>query len=179
MADTVKPTNAGSVPVPDPTALTRQASEDLEKRLREFVRDMVKSERDLTEQKLIAHNEKFTAIDQRFNERDKRAVQMSEANKSTVEAALLAAKDLGNERNRLSDLAINKSEAAFNKQFDQIGHLINTTDGSTQIQFGDVKTRLTTIESRKQGASEIWAMVLSVAGMVAALAAVIVVLVKP
>jgi hypothetical protein len=96
--------------------------------------------------------EKFSSIETQFRERDTRAEQTAKDNKTSIDAALQAAKEAVSEQNKSNTLAIDKSEAAFTKQIDQIGTLIATTVSAIDGKINDMKERITTIESHGTGA---------------------------
>jgi hypothetical protein len=100
------------------------------------------------------HEEKFRSIAVQFMERDTRTEQTSRDSKVAVDAALQAAKEAVGEQNKSNALAIAKSEATFTKQIDQIGALISTMQKGTDDKIDDIKSRLQTIESTKQGQVE-------------------------
>lgn len=99
------------------------------------------------------HEEKFRSIEVQFAERDTRTEQTTQSSKVAVDAALQAAKEAVGEQNKSNALSISKSEAAFTKQIDQIGTLIQTTNAATNDKIDDIKTRLTTIEGKTLGSS--------------------------
>lgn len=110
------------------------------------------------------HDEKFSSIQTQFAERDTRTEQTSRDSKVAVDAALQAAKEAVGEQNKSNALAIAKSEAAFTKQIDQIGLLIQTTAKATDDKIDDIKTRLTTIEGIKQGGQNLWGYIVGGVG---------------
>jgi hypothetical protein len=95
--------------------------------------------------------EQFKGVQTQFRERDTRTEQSSKDSKVAVDAALQAAKEAVGEQNKSSALAIAKSEAATNKQLDQIGTIMNATTNGLNDKIDDLKTRLTTVEGRWQG----------------------------
>ncbi len=175
--DTTTP--RGSTPVPDPTILTTQqlvreiaaSREIIETRLDamdtatelnkaatdnipRLINDKVAELRTLVEEKIAGLLEKFHSIDIQFKERDTRTEQSSKDSKVAVDAALQAAKEAVGEQNKSSALAIAKSEAATNKQLDQIGMLITTTNKALDEKINDLKGRLDRGEGQKQQAVE-------------------------
>lgn len=88
------------------------------------------------------HEEKFGSIQTQFKERDTRTDQTSRDSKIAIDAALQAAKE-----------AVGKTEQTFTKQIDQINVLINTTQKASDDKIGDIKDRLTALESRTLGAN--------------------------
>ncbi len=157
----------GSTPVPDPTVLTTQQLGLSVSALREFIattRELLETRLDamdtatrlnkeqmnniprLIDEKLTQFKdltlEKFHSIETQFKERDTRTEQSSKDSKVAVDAALQAAKEAVGEQNKSSALAIAKSEASTNKQLDQIGTLINSTNKALDEKINDLKGRL-------------------------------------
>lgn len=115
------------------------------------------------------HDEKFGSIQTQFLERDTRTEQTSRDSKVAVDAALQAAKEAVGEQNKSNALAIAKSEAAFTKQIDQIGLLIQTTAKAVDDKIDDIKGRLTTIEGMKVGGQNLWGYIIGGVGAAAIL----------
>jgi hypothetical protein len=161
-----------SVPVPDPTVLTTQALQREIEAARERFDDKIVMVREVIEARLDGNDdaiallretvdkapelldhairqtrelidERFRAIDTRFGERDIRNNAATSSNKEAITAALTAVREAGA-----------KSETAFTKQIDQIMTLIGSTQKSIDDKVGDLKDRLTIIESRKVGEKE-------------------------
>lgn len=180
MPNPLTPTNAtqqtGSRPVPDPTVLT---TEQLLRAV-EAVREVIGATRQILETRLDGmdraiellqkasdqlpdyvkehvaglqelHEEKFTGVQTQFRERDTRTDQTAKDSKVAVDAALSAAKEIVEKQNTANTLAINKSEAAFTKQLDQIGLQIGTIAKGMDDKVADIKDRITTIESKTSG----------------------------
>lgn len=151
----------GSVPVPDPTRLTTDAVAKLEGQLKELfgVRlDYIEQElrrlanaldaRPAAIVKDIGHLqdvmiEKFTGVAEQFNGRDK-----------AVEAALSAQKESVREQNKANLDAAAKSEASFEKRIEGIAATINAQNKATEDRIGDIKDRLTAMESLKTGSGD-------------------------
>ncbi len=169
----------GSTPVPDPTVLTTQqlvreiaaSREIIETRLDamdiatqinkvandnipRMIDEKVRQLSILVDEKIAGLMEKFHSIDVQFKERDTRTEQYSKDSKVAVDAALQAAKEAVGEQNKSSALAIAKSEAATNKQLDQIGTLIQTTTKGLDEKINDLKGRLDRGEGQKVMAVE-------------------------
>jgi hypothetical protein len=176
--------NGGSRPIPDPTLLTteqllREISnlrENFNIRLDAMDKAVVLSTQNLSTlsleiEKKIAHLAELTeahrqsivnemkgrlhAIDSRFSERDVRAAQMSEANRMAIDTALQSVRDINQSQIRCTSEAAQKTELSTTKQIDQMGALIQASVGAIQAQMGDVKDRITKIESMKLGAHEV------------------------
>ena len=167
-------------PIPDPTVLTTQQLQREIQALRDILNTRIDAVQDQLHVRLSAmdkamevataivthtpteidkqilhlkelHDAKFAAIDRQFENRDSRAEQANRDNKENVAAALNAAKESVKQHNDASALAIAKSEAATNKQIDQIMTLFHTSNGSLEGKIGDIKDRLTLIEGKGAG----------------------------
>jgi hypothetical protein len=119
-----------------------------------LIDDKIRQLKTLTEEKFAGMMEKFHSIDVQFKERDTRTEQSSKDSKVAVDAALQAAKEAVGEQNKSSALAIAKSEAATNKQLDQIGVLISQTNKALDEKINDLKGRLDRGEGQKVQATE-------------------------
>lgn len=176
----MRPTGAGSVPVPDPTALTTAALIREIDSLRErtshdnrLLREIIEARLDGNDaavqllrtttdhipaairEAFVAlqelHEEKFNSIGIQFKERDVRTDQTSRDSKVAVDAALKAQQEAFAEQNKSSALAISKSEVATTKQIDLISVNISNLAKAIDDKVSDIKDRLTAIESRSQG----------------------------
>jgi hypothetical protein len=193
-------------PVPDPTILTTEAQLRDVAALRAMIAREITMLRELIEARLDGmdkaitlqqvatdkfpdaidsaveqlqelHDEKFRSIAVQFAERDIRTEQTSRDSKVAVDAALQAAKEAVGEQNKSSALAISKSETGTAKQIDQQGMLIQTETRATNEKIDDLKERLTALEGRSQGSSNTWVVIVGVAGLLVAIAAVVVTIV--
>lgn len=151
----------GTVPVPDPTKLTTDAVQALKEQLialfgKEFdfvAKEIVRLRSDIdSSPKLIMEqtkhlevlmNEKFKGVDQQFAGRD-----------TALAAALLAQKTSVEEQNKSNALSAAKSEAGFDKRIEGVSALIASQALNSDGKFGDLKDRLTAIESRSKGLSD-------------------------
>lgn len=174
----------GSVPQPDPTILTTQqmlrevgvlkeltdAKVDgldrvVEQRFNGMDRaltllqtkaDKVPSETDVAVGNLQhLHEARFDQIAIQFSERDVRASQTASDIKSAVEAALKAASSAVELQNRSNQEAIAKQEIAFTKQIDQIANSILQINKTIDDRLGDVKDRITAVESSQKAIGDI------------------------
>jgi len=205
---------AGSVPVPDPTVLTTQALLREIEGLRErsshdntMLRELIEARLDGNDQAIVLlrsttdkipvsidsaikrlqdlHEEKFNSIQTQFKERDTRTEQASKDSKVAIDAALSAQKESVDKQNTSNTLAVNKSEASFTKQVDEIGKRIDTVGKSLDEKVTDIKERLTTIESRtagaiiqKQDTKDIWGYIIGLGGFLFAAVTLVVLLMK-
>jgi hypothetical protein len=138
----------GSVPVPDPTALT---TENLRREilgLRELLES--KSAGDLA---LVL--EKFLKVEQQFELVERQRVEQKKDTKDAVDAALTAQKEAVKEQTTASERAIAKSETGTNKQLEQLAENFRTENSGLRVTIDDLKDRVRGIEANKQGASEV------------------------
>ena len=97
------------------------------------------------------HSERFESIEKQFRERDVRVEQTARDTKVAVDAALQAAEKAVGKQNESFALSINKSEAATLKQIDAQSATLTTATASLDGKIGDVKERLTRLESLSIG----------------------------
>jgi DNA anti-recombination protein RmuC len=184
MAD--EPSPRSNIPIPDPTLLTTQqlvaaigalkelvfARIDGIERNLEGVHDSLEAIpgqtgrqvdhlRDVLEVRFSLQDEKFRSIATQFTERDVRTEQTSRDSKVAIDAALQAAKESVSSQNESSSQAISKSEAATNKNIDQLGTLINSTTAGLNDKIDDIKDRLTRIEGVKAGGTDVRGSILA------------------
>jgi hypothetical protein len=175
-------------PIPDPTLLTTQQlyreiaslQSVLETRLL-AVADKMNSMEGVLTSKLDErinhlqglHEEKFQSIQVQFQERDVRTEQTSRDSKVAVDAALQAAKEAVGEQNKSSSLAISKSEAATNKQIDQLGLMITTTTAGLNDKIEDLKERMGRAEGHGGGMQSMWGYGFAVLMLIVAICAVV------
>src|SRR5579863_5690098 len=121
-------------PIPDPTVLTTEQLRRELSALREILTarldgmdratvllDETVNRTPTIIQTEISHvrelmQEKFAGVDQRFTERDIRFAQQNTANAAAVEAALRAARELGEAQSRANTLANAKTEESVAQQ---------------------------------------------------------------
>lgn len=92
-------------------------------------------------------DERQHGIQNQFEERDTRTKRDAEQVKLAVDAALQAAKEAVQEQNKGFTLSIDKSDAAKTKEIDALGIRLAAATGGIEGQIGDLKDRLTRIES--------------------------------
>ena len=187
---TTSPHNAPDAPelrpVPDPTVLTTQQLTVAILNLKELFESRMSAMDKAVEllqqtanrsptvnEVYMQHEERFKSIAVQFAERDIRTEQTSRDSKVAVDAALQAAKEAVGEQNKSSALAIAKSEAATTKQMDQIAVIIQTTNSGVNDKIDDIKDRITSIESKKTGSSEMLAFVFGGIGVIVGVVGVV------
>jgi hypothetical protein len=104
-------------------------------RLRSDIKDSVENLQHL-------HEERFTAIQQQFDERDVRGEQEKKASKEALDAALLAQKESVSQQNDANTTAATKTETNFTKQIDLVGTQINALDKSLADRISELKERI-------------------------------------
>lgn len=104
--------------------------------------------------------------------KDAVAIAMS-ASEKAVAAALTAAKEAVKLQQDSNDKAIQKQEAVFTKQIDQIGGQIGTLTKSFDDKIDDLKNRVIAVESGATGGANTWNWVVVIAAV--ALAAIFVI----
>lgn len=141
------------IPRPDPTVLTTEALHREIQALREMITREITHRAEVVDLKDNTTGEKFRSIETQFSLRDTAAEKLDVAGKTAIAAALQAQKEDAAARNESNAAAIAKSEAAFTKQIDGIGILINTMTGSFDDKLTDLKSRLDRGDGRGLGAS--------------------------
>lgn len=93
------------------------------------------------------------------------AINRDTENTRALDAALIAAKEAVKVQQDFNDRAIQKQEAVFTKQIDQIGTQISTLTKSFDDKIDDVKNRVIAFESGRTGGKDTWAWVAVIAGI--------------
>jgi hypothetical protein len=91
----------------------------------------------------VLTNEKFKGIESRFG-----------TNETALAAALQAARELGNERDRAKAEAIAKSEASTTKLLEGLAELIKATAAATDAKIEAQKDRIGVVENMRAGSRE-------------------------
>ena len=150
--DTEKP------PIPDPTVLTTE----------QLLREIRNSEK-LTDAKIdgieLVRDEKFRATKANCDEQfksvgvqlslvERQRVEQKADTKAAVDAALAAAKEAVKEQTTASGLSIAKSETATSEQLKQLTVTFTTAISGVTSTINDLKDRVVTIESVRQGGKD-------------------------
>jgi hypothetical protein len=114
---------------------------------------------EVMEEKFRTVQGQFALIATQFDERDTRVDQTAKASKEALDAALQAAKEAVGEQNKSNSVSIAKSEAATNKQIDQLNAQITQSTKASDDKFTDLKERIARIESRGDGVGAMWGWV--------------------
>ncbi len=166
-------------PIPDPTHLTREAvaaatdvsrrelassMATVEARLHamdeagtlklDLIREIRPATERLIEHLRALHEVKFTAIDQRFEERDVRTEQAASAGKQALDAALQAAKELVGQQNKAATDAAAVMIANFTKLIDQLGLRLESLQKSYDDRLTELKERIDRGEGAQRGSAD-------------------------
>ncbi len=158
-------------PVPDPTLLTTQQlmreiaslKELFETRFNSMDVAVIllqqKSDRSPSiDEVVVKLDEKFTAVQLQFHERDIRFDRASVDARTAIDAAFSAAK-----------LAVDKTESGFTKQIDQLAEAARASVKAIDDKIDDVKARIGLIEGRSSGIQQGWGWITSAAVAISAL----------
>lgn len=166
-------TDGGSRPVPDPTELTSKAVDALrrelielftkeleirderlrgidsatELRIRTIERipgDVVRHERELTEQQ-------FLAVAQRFDGLETRSEKVESLNKIALDAAFAAQKEAAAKQDEANQKAIDKSEKATSETLNKQADLFKSTTDALADKIEDLRARLGMIDATLVG----------------------------
>ena len=105
--------------------------------------------------------ERFSAVNQRFVERDTRTEQAAQESRISLDAALAAAKEAVGEQNKSNTQSILKSETSTTKLIDGLQTLIQTNTDATNDKIADIRTRLDRGEGTTRGEDRSGARVLA------------------
>jgi predicted outer membrane protein len=108
--------------------------------------------RELIFAELKTIQQQFYAVAQQFEERDTRVREAAVATKTAVDAALQAQKEAFGQQNTTFAQSIEKSEISITKQIDSLVQNQTTQIQSITTLYGDLKDRMTRIESQDIGA---------------------------
>jgi Fe2+ transport system protein B len=147
-----------------------KAVEVLEKQADKYPDNIAAAVRQLQE----LQEERFKSIALQFVERDTRTEQTQKDSKVAVDAALQAAKEAVGAQNESNSLAIAKSEASTTKSLDAIQVLITATAKAADEKIDDLKGRLSTIEGRSTGHTDVWGYIVGIGGLLVAIATLVV-----
>jgi transketolase len=177
-------------PVPDPTALTREATSRLEAVLRNLITSEIEHQNALFNEKLatlsIQFNTKFTML-------DARTAEQKQDTTNALNAALAAQKEAVAAQTASSEKSITKSETATTERIKGVETLLATSTKATDDKITDLKDRVIAIEAVKLGVTEatatgrqggadtrgIVAIVISCAFLVIAVASILITILKP
>jgi hypothetical protein len=151
-----------SRPTPDPTVLT---TEQLERAIENVTK--------LLESRIKAVDDgctlRFETVKGQFVLVERQRVEQKEDTTRAVEAAFSAAKEGITLQTTASERAITKSETAMLEQLKQLGANFKTEIKGVTDGLGEVKDRVSKIESLKQGGKEQLAAIYALAGFLVAL----------
>ena len=134
--------------------------------LQELVENLISGNADIS-------NEKFNSVQTTLSLVERQRVEQKKDTKDAVDAALQAAKEAVKEQTTASERAIAKSEAATNKQLEQLNVTFATAIKGVTDLLNDTKDRITKIESNKQGGNEKMTGVYAMGGFLASMVLIV------
>lgn len=134
-------------PVPDPSELTRIASDRLETTMRELIRSEIEHLDGLLTQKLVTVQQQFMLL-------DARTAEQKQDTTNALNAALAAQKEAVAAQTASSEKSITKSETATTERIKGVETLLATGSKATDDKIADIKDRVVAIESVKLGGVE-------------------------
>jgi hypothetical protein len=160
-------------PIPDPTALTTEASIRMEAMIRNLITSEIAHQNDL-------FSEKLTRVESQFSMLETRTSEQKSDMKAALDAALAAQKEGVASQTAFFKENVTKSETATTERIKGLETLLATSSKSTDDKIGDLKDRLIAIEAVKLGnvegaehvrssANAIWGYFVGAAGIVLAL----------
>lgn len=174
-------------PIPDPTLLTTQQLLREVAAVRELLTSIIKALEDKLETRIDGmdraldliqskadkvpsevdmkvgnleklHETRFTAISERFDERDRRFAQAEHAAEQSVDKALQAAERALSIQTNAFEKAVGKSEESVNKRIEQLNELLNEKTNALDNKIGTNKERLDRLEGSSHGSSATWSV---------------------
>lgn len=134
-------------PVPDPTVLTTDQLLRTVDALRELLETQIISLDRVT-------NDRFVSIESHFSVVERQRLEQKKDTKDAVDAALVSQKEAVGEQTLASEKSIAKSEAATNKQLDQLGTTFAANITGITVLLNDLKERISKIESIRLGGQQ-------------------------
>jgi hypothetical protein len=138
---------AGSAPVPDPTKLTTDAVSAATAVIMQLYDSKLEGLIDLIE-------EKFVSVEDKLALGEKLRVEQKADTEKAIQAALLAQKEAVAAQAAAFAESVDKSEKATAKQLDGLASAAAAQIGGVTNSLGELKDRVTTIESRDNGRLE-------------------------
>jgi hypothetical protein len=153
-------------PIPDPTALTTQASKDLEAMMRNLIKTEIEHQDSLFAEKLIGaqsqlaermtgttrtFSEKLSRIEAQFEMLSERTAEQKKDTKDALDAALAAQKEAVAAQTASSEKSITKSETATIERIKAVETLLSASSRASDDKIDDLKNRIIAIEAAKLG----------------------------
>ncbi len=134
-------------PVPDPTILTTQALYREVAALQELIEQSI-----IGQGKVI--DQQFYKVEQQFELVERQRVEQKKDTKDAVDAALTAQKEAVREQTSASERSIAKSEAATNKQLEQLAATFQTSNASLLARIDELKERIVDVDRKAEGVAQ-------------------------
>jgi len=152
-----------SRPNPDPSTLTTDALQREIGQARETARiALIASE--------VVQVARFESLDRQLASAEKLRLEQKKDSKEALDAALAAQKEAVGLQTEASEKSIAKSEAATNKQIEQLHVSSNAAADGQRSSFNDLKDRVARIESGGSGRKDAYAQMYPLAAFLIALA---------
>jgi hypothetical protein len=169
-----------NIPLPDPTTLTTDALDKAVAALKEIIKDKVDARHSeqvaqtkLVEAQLTALSdvttERFNSVDTQFTLVERQRVELKGDTKAAVDAALIAQKEAVKEQTIASEKAIAKSETSTQEYAKQSNQTFQTSIDALTKNINDLKERVVTIESKKEGGKEQTSAIYALVGFIISL----------
>jgi hypothetical protein len=107
--------------------------------LKEYITELINS-------RSLIENEKFAAVEQRFDLAEQQRIEQKADTKAAVDAALAAAKEAVKEQTIAGERAIMKSETAVTKQLDQQQQTFKSDTDGLRRSIDEQKDRVTELD---------------------------------
>jgi hypothetical protein len=134
-------------PVPDPTVLTTQALYREVSALQELIEQSIRGTREVIDQQ-------FYKVEQQFELVERQRVEQKKDTKDAVDAALTAQKEAVREQTSASERSIAKSEAATNKQLEQLATTFSNTQASLLARIDELKERIVDVDRKAESVAQ-------------------------
>jgi hypothetical protein len=138
----------GSTPIPDPTLLTTEALQREIAGLKEFLLAKLSAEIDATRLRFETVDVKFDGVKNRFTENDEHTKSLKTADTTALNAALAAQEKAASEQNNRVQIALDKSDVATSKRFDEQRTLLETVQLGLNDKFNELRDRQTRAETQ-------------------------------
>jgi hypothetical protein len=134
-------------PVPDPTVLTTQALYREVSALQELIEQRIEGATAVIDQQ-------FYKVEQQFLLVERQRVEQKKDTKDAVDAALTAQKEAVREQTSASERSIAKSEAATNKQLEQLATTFANTNASLLARLDELKERIVDVDRKAESVAQ-------------------------
>ncbi len=160
----------GFIPIPDPTVQTNVAIRTAIIALD----DKLTARLDAIDLATAVLAETVNRMPTLLDREIRHLIELKDAQFKTVEAQFQAIAESTRLRSDASNTAVNKSDAALEKQLDGIHALLDSTSKSTDEKIAAISSRLDRNDGASRGISQSAAMVISIIGVLTAIVSVLI-----